>query len=124
MALTEGTRPAAFIVSEANGHRSRKVVTVQVPANTTLYGGTILGYDTSASKYVNPDFSFASADLENQAILYDNLVNDTGSAVDVDAVVFIRDCEVTGADLTYSTASGTDESTVNAALATLGIIVR
>ncbi|WP_300396417.1 head decoration protein [Henriciella sp.] len=125
MALTEGARNAQFLVSEANNYRSRGAATVVVPANTTLAAGTILGYDTSAEKYVNPDFSFASGDLENQALLYETLVNDTGSAVDHVVTLIERDAEVVGAHLTYvDEADDTAKATANAALATKGIIVR
>lgn len=125
MALTEGARRAAFLVSEANGYRSRGTGTVIVPANTTLAAGTILGIDTSEEKFVNPDFSFATGDLENQAILYENLVNDTGSAVEVVATLIERDAEVTGNDLTYvDGANAAAKKTANTALKSLGIIVR
>ena len=66
--LTEGARNAKFIVSEANGYRSRETATVVVPANTTLNAGTILGFDVSVSKYVNPNFAFETEDLESQAL--------------------------------------------------------
>ena len=125
MALTEGARNAQFIVSEANSYRSRSTVTVNVPAGTTLNAGALLGYDTSAEKYVGPDHSFASGDLENQALLYETLVNSTDSAVDHVVTVIQRDAEVTGAHLTY--ADGADAAaklTANTALAALGIIVR
>lgn len=125
MALTEGARNAQFLVSEANNYRSRGTATVVVPANTTLAAGAILGYDTSAEKYVNPDFSFASGDLENQALLYETLVNDTGSAVDRVATVIERDAEVVSAHLTYvDGADASAKATANVALATKGIIVR
>ena len=124
-AVTEGARNAQFLVSEAAGYRSRDVVTVVVPANTTLSAGAILGYDTSASKYVNPDFSFASGDTENQALLYETLVNDTSSAVDREVTVIARDAEVVGAHLTYEDgANDAAKLAANAALATKGIIVR
>jgi|GEM_PF-746745 len=124
-ALTEGARNAQFIVSEANGYRSRAKGTVTVPANSTIPAGAILGYDTSEEKYVNPDFSFASGDLQNQALLYETLVNETGSAVDHEVTLFIRDAEVTGAHLTYATgADDAAKAAANTALASLGIIVR
>lgn len=123
--LTEGARSAEFLVSEANGYRSREVVTVVVPANSTINGGAVLGYDTSASKYVNPDFSFASGDTENNALLFETLVNETGSDLDVEATVIIRDAEVNGNHLTYVTgADANAKATVNTALKALGIIVR
>lgn len=123
--LTEGARNAQFIVSEANGYRSRGTGIVTVPANSTLNAGAILGFDTSASKYVGPDFAFDEGDLENQAVLYETLVNTTGAAVDYKATLMLRDCEVTGAHLTYETgANDGAKATANAELAALGIVVR
>lgn len=125
--LTEGARKAEFLVSEANDWRSRDEVIVTVPANTTYEAGTVLGKITASDKFVRHNASASPADgSEAEAgILFANLVNDTGSAVDFDATSIARDAEVNGSDLTYEVgADAAQITTSNAALAALGIIVR
>jgi len=123
--LTEGTRKAEFIVSEANDWRSRDAVTVTVPANTTFASGTILGKLTASGKFVRHNAALDTGAEDESGILFDPLVNATGSAVDYDATNVARDAEVNGSDLTYEAgADGAQVITSNAALAALGIIVR
>lgn len=123
--LTEGARKAEFLVSEANDWRSRDEGIVTVPADTTYEAGTVLGKITASGKFVR-HAAGASDGSENEAgILFANLVNDTGSAVDFDATSIARDAEVNGSDLTYEVgADAAQITTSNAALAALGIIVR
>lgn len=123
--LTEGSRKADFIVSEANDYRSRDAITVTVPADTTYEAGTVLGKITASGKFVR-HAAGASDGSENEAgILYQNLVNTTGSGVDYDATNVARDAEVTGAHLTYEAgATAAQILTSNAALAAFGVIVR
>lgn len=124
--LTEGSRKAEFMVSEANDWRSRDGGTVTVPANTTLEAGTVMGQQTSGDKFVRHDSDGTDDGRRAEAgILFANLVNDTGSAVDMDATIVTRDCEVKGDQLTYE--DGADAAAItasNTALAALGIIVR
>jgi len=123
--LTEGTRKAEFIVSEANDWRSRDAVTVTVPANTTFASGTILGKLTATGKFVRHNAALDTGAEDESGILFEPLVNATGSAVDYDATNVARDAEVNGSDLTYEAgADGAQIITSNAALAALGIIVR
>jgi len=58
-------------------------------------------------------------------VLYANLSNETGSAVDVDATVIIRDAELNSAELIYEAGADANAITAsNTALAALGLIVR
>lgn len=124
--LTEGKNTAQFMVSEANGYRSREPGTVTVPANTTFSAGLILGQQTSGLKYVRHDTDGTDDGRRTEAgILFQTLVNSTGSAVDYSAVVVLRDCEVRGSDLTYE--DGADAAAItasNVVLNSLGIAVR
>ena len=123
--LTEGTRKAEFIVSEANDWRSRDAVTVTVPANTTFASGTILGKLTASGKFVRHNAALDTGAEDESGILFEPLVNATGSAVDYDTTNVARDAEVNGSDLTYEAGvDGAQVITSNAALAALGIIVR
>ena len=120
--LTETKHTAAFIVSEANGTRSRSTVTVTVPADTTFLSGSVLGKITATGKYVLYDNAAADGSEVAAAILYTELVNDTVGAVDNDAVVIDIDAEVRSADLTWKDAGHAAAGLVD--LRTLGIKAR
>ncbi len=128
--VSEGKRTAEFLVSEANGYRSRAEVTVAVPANTTLPAGRVMALLTSggsAGDYVPHDEDGTdNGTRDPRAVLYDNLVNDTGAAVDMTATVIIRDAEVNAAHLTHDAARTTDAHIADdlADLAAFGIIAR
>ncbi len=123
--LTEGARKAQFLISEANGYRSREQGTVTVAGDTTLEAGSILGIVTSSGKYVRHAAGASNGSQNEAGILYENLVNTTGSAVDFTATVVVRDAEVTKTDLTYEAgADAAQETASNAALAALGIATR
>jgi hypothetical protein len=123
--LTKIQSNASFIVSESSGYRSRDAVTVTVPATTTYAAGTILGKITASGKYVR-HAAGATDGSENEAgVLYETLVNTTGSAVDNEVVSFARDAEVNGSELTYEVGADAAQITAsNLALKALGIIVR
>ena len=124
--LTKGKASAAFIVSESNGYRSRDDVTVTVPADTTYAAGTILGEITSSGKFVRHDTANSPAGIGTEAgVLFETLVNTTGSGVDHSSVSFARDAEVAESELTYEVgADGPQITASNLALKALGIIVR
>jgi len=116
---------ASFIVSEANGFRSRDDVTVTVPATTTYSAGTLLGKITSSGKFVRHAAGASDGSEDEAGVLFETIVNTTGSGVDSTAVNFARDSEVNGHELTYE--DGADSAQIIAsdlALKALGIIVR
>lgn len=124
--VSEGKRTAEFLVSEANGYRSRDEVTVTVPANTTIDAGTIMAVITSTGKYVPHDEDGTdNGTRAPRAILYDNITNSTGSPADQTATIIIRDAEVNSAHLTHDPAG---DATANADdladLAAFGIVAR
>ena len=98
---TEGKHTGEFLVSEAPGTRSRDAVTVTVPANTTLQPGYVLGQLSSGGKYVPYDNAETDGREDAAGILYDEFVNDTDEAVDVDATIVNTDAEVRKADLVW-----------------------
>ena len=123
--LTKGQANASFIVSESEGYRSRDDVTVTVPADTTYAAGTILGKITATDKFVRHAAGAGDGSGDEAGILYETLVNTTGSAVDSESVSLARDAEVNGSELTYEAgADATQITTFDAALKALGIIVR
>jgi hypothetical protein len=123
--LTKIQSNASFIVSESSGYRSRDAVTVTVPASTTYAAGTLLGKITASGKYVR-HAAGATDGSENEAgVLYETLVNTTGSGVDNASVSMARDAEVNGSELTYEVGADAAQITAsNLALKALGIIVR
>lgn len=117
--VTMGKRTADFIVSEANGYRSRESVTVDASGGA-LEAGTILGQVTVGGDYVRHDAGASDGSENEAAILYDNI-----GAVSKDVAVVVRDAEVVQSELTYEVgADATQITASNAALAALGIIVR
>lgn len=111
---TEALRTGEFIISEANGTRSREPVSIAAAA-AALVAGTVLGKITASGEYVA--YSNAANDGSEVAagILY-AAVGD--SAADQPAVAIVRDAEVASNRLTgLDTAARND-------LAALGVIVR
>lgn len=114
MALNEGKHTGEFLLSEANGTRSREQVTIAAAASA-MVAGTVVGKITASGKY--KAYSNAASDGSEVAagvLLYE--VAD--SAADQKAVIIARDAEVQGSVLTGSDAAGVTD------LAAVGIIVR
>ncbi|BBK30302.1 bacteriophage lambda head decoration protein D [Stella humosa] len=121
--LTETRHAGGFMVSEANGFRSRETVTVL--SGQVLQAGTVLGRITASGKYVAWEAS-TSAEADGsttvRAILYGPV---DATAGDTKGVIVIRDAEVNGGELVYPAGTQPQEKAVAiAALLALGIIVR
>lgn len=114
MALTEARWTGEFLISEANGYRSREEVTIDASAGA-MAAGTVLSKLTATGKYVAYDNVGTDGSEVAAAILY-AAVHD--SAADQKAVAFVRDCEVAEMRLTGIDATGKTD------LAAVGIIVR
>jgi hypothetical protein len=123
---TEGRHTAEYIVSEANGTRSRETVTLL--AGNDLPAGAVLAQLTTganAGKYtvLNPDSIADPADgtLVAKAILF-AAVN---AVADHAAVITARDTEVKAAALGWPAGITTPEkATALAELAAIGIVAR
>lgn len=120
--LTEGRHAAEFVLSEANGNRSRENGTLVSGQN--LAAGTVL-MDNGAGKLTKLTANGTAADLDGAAVGILLAATDA-SAGDVAAAYIARDAEVNGNSLTYPTEStaGGEEAAAIASLALLGIIVR
>jgi hypothetical protein len=119
--FAKGPANEGFIVSEANGSRSREVVTVESGAGT-LVAGVVLAMKAATEKYVPFDES-ATSGAENATAVLCRSVDAT--AADAEAVVIARDAEVAEAELVFdenATAGG--KADAMAALAELGIVGR
>ena len=115
MALSEGKYTGEFLLSEANGTRSREEVVIAAAAGA-MVPGTVVGKITASGKYVAYD-EVRTDDGHRVAagVLYHEV---TDSAEDQKAVIIARDAEVNGDELTGSDANGIVD------LKAVGIIVR
>lgn len=120
MILTESTRTAEFLASEANGDRSRDSITI---ANSTdLPPGTVLGQVTDSGKYKRFDPDVTDGGETAVAVLYDWAEASNG---DVRAVGITRDAVVVRRALSFASGvSQGDQDAAIDALAERGIISR
>jgi hypothetical protein len=111
--LTEDfTGAGNFIVSEANGYRSRATITVVNGQN--LKAGAVLGKISSGGKYAAYDNGAGDGTEVAAGILYAAV---DASAGDVAGVALVRDCEVNEGELIWD--SGQDANDKAAALVDL-----
>ena len=114
-------RTAHYIVSEANGYRSRDQKTIASGAGV-LRPGAVLGMVTASKKYVAYTPGASDGSQNAVAILYEGC---DATSADVRRTLTIRDTEVEAAALQW--AGGVNDSQKNtalAALAALGITAR
>lgn len=114
--LTEGNYSAEFVLSEANGKRSREVVTILSGEN--LGAGQVLGKVTASGKYVAYNDGAATGEEVAVAVLYADC---DASAADVEATVVARDAEVSAAKLVWGAA---DSAAGTIDLAAANIVAR
>lgn len=118
--LTEGRHTAEFIVSEANGDRSREVVTIAKSGK--LEAGAVLGVVTSSGKYKAHAAGAGNGTENAAAVLY---APTDATDADTKAVAIVRDAEVALGAIGF--ASGISEPNKTAAVESLadnGIIAR
>ena len=124
--LSDHLRAGAFIVSEANGARSRDTVTILggTGGAGSLLAGTVLGKLTSGGKYVPSPATGSDGSETAIAVLFDDV---DATDADVTGVVVINgDAEVRKSDLLYdaSVDDDTKKNTKATELAAVGIKVR
>lgn len=125
--LTDGRHTAEYIASEANGTRSREVVTLS--SGNNLVAGTVLAKITTGGNageftVLNPGSLADPADGTKvaAAILFDSV---NATAADKPAVITARDTEVKAVALTWPAGiSGPEKTAALAQLAALGIVAR
>jgi hypothetical protein len=109
-----------FLLSEANGARSRDQATVTVPANITWPSGTVLGKVTATGKLIKYLDTASDGSQTAVGVLGYHLVGGASPA-DQKALVFARDCEVIGDRLN---GGANVDANGKADLALIGVIVR
>jgi hypothetical protein len=116
--LTETRHRGEFLISEANGHRSRETVTM-VSGTAALVAGAVLGKVTASGKYQDYDQAESNGAETAVAVLLDDC---DASAADAECVAVVRDAEVNKGALGWIT--GADEAGAYVDLAGVGIICR
>lgn len=118
--LTEGFHTAEFVLSEANGGRSREKVTIV--SGQDLVAGEVLGKVTASGKYATHDQDAVDGTEAAAGVLWEAV---DASAADKEGVALVRDCEVNGTRLTWETDITAGEiTTATGELAALGVIIR
>ncbi|TPW26026.1 head decoration protein [Pararhizobium mangrovi] len=111
--LKEAKHNADFIVSEANGYRSRETGSI-AGGDDGVRPGTIVSVSSGT-------YSPVAVDGTAAGILYEGVP----AGETVDRTFVVRDAEVSGADLVYPDgATDTQKATLKAGLNSLGIAVR
>lgn len=121
----EGARNLGFVLSEANGSRSRGVATIASGAGK-LEAGTVLGVVTASGKLVaSPNAEVVGKEGAEAATSILAYAVDATDA-DAEAVIIERDAEVKAAELAYdaSVNDATKKTAKATQLAAKGIIVR
>lgn len=114
-------RTAAYIISEAAGHRSRDQGLVGTGADV-VKAGTVMGKITADGKLMPLDTAAVDGTEAAAGILYQGC---DATSADVRRTYTARDTEASDAQLTWPDGiSAGDKATAIAELAALGIIVR
>lgn len=118
--FNEGRHAAEFLVSEANGHRSRETITIA--SGEDLEAGAVLGQVTADSTYKEYNPGNADGSETAVAVLYD-AVDATGG--EEPGVIIARDAEVDAAALSWFDGATQGEiDTGTGELADEGIVAR
>lgn len=100
--ITEGVHCAEFIMTEANGSRSRETVTIAAAA-PAMVAGTLVGKITATGKFSVYNNAASDGSEVAAGIVYDNVADKT---VDQRVTIIARHAEVVAALLTGSDAAG------------------
>lgn len=118
-AQTEVRAAATFLISEANGSRSREKVTIVSGQN--LVAGAVVGKITASGKYAAYDNAAADGTQAAAGVL---IAAVDASAADAAGAIIIRDAEVAASDLNWGAETGGDITAGVADLLALGIVSR
>lgn len=126
--VDNGNRPAACLMSEADGRRSRDNIVI-VAGSGIIAPNTVLGRITSGAnlgKYKPSPVDAESPNIGNQTANAICLYGGDATTADIKVAGVTRDCEVNGKTLTYapSVTTTAHRATKNGQLAAAGIVVR
>lgn len=117
----EPARALDFLVSEANGHRSRDQVTLAA-SQGALVPGTVLAQLSAGGNYVVYDNTASSTGAEVAKAILCYPAADSGSTQKV--TVISNDAEVQGALLNWAANDATGKTAGTADLLAVGIKIR
>ncbi|MBN9022213.1 MAG: head decoration protein [Rhizobiales bacterium] len=120
--LLEARHPGEFLMTEANGRRSRETITIASGAGI-IAPGTVLGKVTASGKYVASAVGASDGSQNPSAI---TIYGADATSADVDVAAIVRDAEVNGHCLVYHADRDqpAEKAAADVALAAIGIIVR
>lgn len=120
--LIEGRHPGEFLMTEANGQRSRENITIASGAGI-IAPGTLLGKVAASGKFVA---SAVGATDGSQTAVAVALYGCDATSADAAIAAIVRDAEVNGHVLTYHAGrdQAAEKASAKADLAGVGIIVR
>jgi hypothetical protein len=120
--LIEGRHPGEFLMTEANGQRSRENITIAGGAGI-IAPGTLLGKVAASGKFVA---SAVGATDGSQTAVAVALYGCDATSADAGIAAIVRDAEVNGHVLTYHADrdQAGEKASANTDLAAVGIIVR
>ena len=116
--FSEKRGAARYIVSEANGTRSREVATVK--ASQDLNSGQVVAFDSNG-KLVPADPNASAPQNQAVGVLYDSIDTSNGER---EEVYHARDAEVDYQELRFNGLAQADQGTLVSQLEGLGIVVR
>lgn len=120
--LTQGIEAGEYLMSEANGTRSRENAVVTVSGAALLRSGRVMARLTADGKYVPYDNVGTDGSEVAAGVLLTPLLD--GVNGDFKAVIHVRDCEVVSDRLDWGAVDGTGQTAGLADLKALGIIAR
>lgn len=120
--LIEGRHPGEFLMTEANGQRSRENITIASGAGI-IAPGTLLGKVAASGKFVA---SAVGATDGSQTVVAVALYGCDATSADAAIAAIVRDAEVNGHVLSYHADRdlAAEKASAEADLAGVGIIVR
>ena len=120
--LIEGRHPGEFLMTEANGQRSRENIIIASGAGI-IAPGTVLGKITATGKYLASAVGATDGSQTAAAIA---LYGCDATASDTDIAAITRDAEVNAKILTYhpDRDQAAEKAAAQADLVAVGIIVR
>ncbi len=119
--ISRTSRAGGFMVSEANGLRSRQQITM-VSGQASLLAGSVLGRITASGKYCQYNPANSDGSEAVAAVLWDDC---DATLADTQCVGVVRDAEVNQGELLWFTgASGGQITAGIAGLTAIEIIAR
>jgi hypothetical protein len=120
--LIEGRHPGEFLMTEANGQRSRENITIASGAGI-IAPGTLLGKVAASGKFVA---SAVGATDGSQTAVSVAIYGCDATSADAAIAAIVRDAEVNGHVLSYHADrdQAAEKASAKADLAGVGIIVR